>query len=304
MTVEHFQELYRADTFYAGFGLDNPLMYAAHKAAGGMTSVYRQIGIGSERLFRAVLTDELGLSANDVIWSYDVAAPGGKTRTLSLDARIPVDAIADPVKRGRVREWVNTAAAQIGVDGTTLEGVVFEVRQGYKSKDSKRQNADIANGAKAYEINHLPCAAIMSGQIDIDIVTRYRANEWCMITGAGAEDERAEERQSVCGPPPLDVEQRWRWSLATISPLDPSNCALADGSSGAGADPSSMRLPSEYAATFALPSHTRNGLMSTIAASKPWLAAHRPVVPVPENGSSTRDPVRSAPRTSSTTFTE
>lgn len=189
LTVEHFQELYRADTFYAGFGLDNPLMYAAHKAAGGMTSVYRQIGIGSERLFRAVLTDELGLSASDVIWSYDVAAPGGKTRTLSLDARIPVDAIADPVKRGRVREWVDTAAAQIGVDGTTLEGVVFEVRQGYKSKDSKRQNADIANGAKAYEINHLPCAAIMSGQIDIDIVTRYRANEWCIITGAGAEDD-------------------------------------------------------------------------------------------------------------------
>lgn len=39
LTVEQFQGLYQGDTFYAGFGLDNPLMYAAHKAAGGMTSV-------------------------------------------------------------------------------------------------------------------------------------------------------------------------------------------------------------------------------------------------------------------------
>ena len=33
---------------------------------------------------------------------------------------------------------------------TILKGTVFEVRQGYKSKDSKRQNADIANAATAY----------------------------------------------------------------------------------------------------------------------------------------------------------
>jgi hypothetical protein len=108
-TVDQFQELYRGDTFYAGFGLDNPLMYAAHKAAGGMTSVYRQMGIGSERLFRAVLMDSLDLLAADVTWSYDVPAPNGRTRTLSLDARIPVARIEDPGKRARVREWINVA---------------------------------------------------------------------------------------------------------------------------------------------------------------------------------------------------
>ncbi len=54
LSLDEFQHLYQADTFYASFGLDNPLMYAAHKAAGGMTSIYRQIGIGSERLFRTV----------------------------------------------------------------------------------------------------------------------------------------------------------------------------------------------------------------------------------------------------------
>lgn len=48
LTLAQFQELYRGDSFYSWFGLDNPMMYAAHKAAGGMTSVYRQIGAGSK----------------------------------------------------------------------------------------------------------------------------------------------------------------------------------------------------------------------------------------------------------------
>lgn len=46
---------------FSWFGLEHPLVYAAHKAAGGITSVSRQIGIGCE-LFRAVLMDALGLS--------------------------------------------------------------------------------------------------------------------------------------------------------------------------------------------------------------------------------------------------
>ena len=48
LSLEQFQTLYSSDPFYNWFGLDNPLIYAAHKAAGGITSVYLQIGIGSE----------------------------------------------------------------------------------------------------------------------------------------------------------------------------------------------------------------------------------------------------------------
>ena len=33
--LEQFKVLYQADPFYNWFGLDNPLMYAAHKAAVG-----------------------------------------------------------------------------------------------------------------------------------------------------------------------------------------------------------------------------------------------------------------------------
>ena len=136
-------------------------MYAAHKAAGGMTSVYRQIGIGCEKLFRTILKDALDLSATDVVWSYEVPLANGKTRTLYLDGRVPLNKIPDAVKRKRFHSWMEQSAAQVGVDPkifASLTGTIFEVRQGYKSKDSKRQNADIANAATAYTKAYFPCA--------------------------------------------------------------------------------------------------------------------------------------------------
>jgi hypothetical protein len=69
LTLAEFQELYEADEFYSWFGLSSPLMYAAHKAAGGMTSVYRQIGIGCQWVFAEVLQDHLGLSEEAASWS-------------------------------------------------------------------------------------------------------------------------------------------------------------------------------------------------------------------------------------------
>jgi hypothetical protein len=192
LTLEQFRTLYQGDPFYSWFGLDNPLMYAAHKAAGGMTSVYRQIGIGCERLFRTILKDALDLSPADVTWSYEVPLPSGKTRTLYLDGRVPLERIPDKAKRARFHEWMKAAAGVVGVDQkvfATLTGTVFEVRQGYKSKDSKRQNADIANAATAYTKAYFPCAVILSAQIDGDILLRYRAEKWAIVTGIeGAKD--------------------------------------------------------------------------------------------------------------------
>jgi hypothetical protein len=69
----------------------------------------------------------------------------------------------------------------------TLQGVVFEVRQGYKSKDSKRQNADITNAAMAYTKAYLPCVGILSLQIDDDIALRYRNERWALLTGSTSE---------------------------------------------------------------------------------------------------------------------
>jgi len=186
LTLEQFQKLYQGDPFYNWFGLDNPLMYAAHTAAGGMTSVYRQIGIGCEKLFRTILKDSLGLTSDDVTWSYEIPIANGKKRILYLDGRVPFNKIADKTKRARFKEWMKESAFSIGVDKEvfkTLTGTVFEVRQGYKSKDSKRQNADIANAATAYTKAYLPCAVILSAQIDSDILIRYRSEKWAILTG-------------------------------------------------------------------------------------------------------------------------
>lgn len=186
LALSEFQTLYQGDPFYSWFGLDNPLMYAAHKAAGGMTSVYRQIGIGCEALFRAILQDSLGLSQSEVRWSYQVPTPGGRTRTLYLDGRVPLDAIKNAAARKRFHDWMAQSAAMVGVDKKifdNLTGTIFEIRQGYKSKDSKRQNADIANAATAYTNAYLPCASILSNQIDGDILMRYRLAKWAILTG-------------------------------------------------------------------------------------------------------------------------
>ena len=168
------------------------MMYAAHKAAGGITSVYRQIGIGCEKLFRRVVKDAFDLSEDDVTWAYRVTLPSGRQRTLHLDGRVPLEKIRDRDKRNRFRKWMRDSARLLEVDRKvfqSLTGTVFEVRQGYKSKDSKRQNADIANAASAYTKGYFPCAVILSGQIDSDVLLRYRAEKWSVITGGiGATD--------------------------------------------------------------------------------------------------------------------
>lgn len=182
-----FQKLYQADPFCSWFGLDNPLIYAAHRAAGGMTSLYRQIGLGCQRLFNRILRDSLHLDEEAANWSYAVpTSAGGRERSLSLDARIPTAMLPPGARADAVRAWLAEAARRLELSkraSRALRGAVFEVRQGYKSKDSKRQNADIANAANAYAHQYLPVAAILSTQIDMDVAERYRHARWLLLVG-------------------------------------------------------------------------------------------------------------------------
>jgi len=66
---------------------------------------------------------------------------------------------------------------------TSHLGAVFEVRQGYKSMDSKRQAADIANAAQALTKSRMPVLVVMSQQIDPVLVTRYNASGWGLLRG-------------------------------------------------------------------------------------------------------------------------
>jgi hypothetical protein len=182
-----FHRLYGSDPLYHWMGFDSDLMYAAHKAAGGMTSLYRQLGIGCERLFRLVLRDSLSLTAEQVTWSYQ-KAEGTRTRTLSLDGRINLADVRESKISERVHEWIEAKKSQLGVS-IPLHGAVFEVRQGYKSADSKRQNADLSNASQALGDGYLPVLTIMSAQVNQVVKTRYEVGNWAVLMGTtGAND--------------------------------------------------------------------------------------------------------------------
>lgn len=192
VSLEAFQALYQADPFYTWFGLDNPLMYAAHKAAGGITSIYRQIGIGVEELFQELLQDYLGLSTEQITWAYEVSTNSGITRTLKLDGRIEPAHIADLSRRTGMMDWLQRVSIQLQLEervAQAMQGVVIEVRQGYKSKDSKRQNADMANAAEAYTKGYIPVLMVLSTQIDSDIVDRYERGKWLVLRGLVGGDD-------------------------------------------------------------------------------------------------------------------
>lgn len=190
-TLDQFRELYGADPFYQWIGLDSPLMYAAHKAAGGMTSIYRQLGIGCQWVFSALLQDALGLTALDATWVYQVPKSGGGERSLSLDGRIELDHVTDGAGRRRVESWLSQVKDVLLLRAelaATIKGAVFEVRQGYKSKDSKRQNADIANASSAYAYLYVPVLFLFSTQIDGDVAARYAEARWLLLSGTPSSD--------------------------------------------------------------------------------------------------------------------
>ena len=182
--LEDFLQLYGNDPFYNWIGLDSPYMFAAHKAAGCMTSVYRQIGIGCERLFREILFDTTKYTNySSTQWSYTTKTQAGKEKILTLDGRLELSDINDLDVKRRVEKWIDLNCQHLGIDNTGFKGAVFEVRQGYKSKDSKRQNADIDNATVAYAHHYLPVFSVFSSQIDEDIVLRYRNSRCCVLIG-------------------------------------------------------------------------------------------------------------------------
>lgn len=184
LSLNEFKTLYGSDSFYSWIGLDTDLMYTAHRAAGGMTSIYRQIGIGVERLFREILVDTAGYT--DPVyatWSYRAKTRSGKDKTLSLDGRLELSQIRNKTVLNNVKQWIKDYCLDLDAVSEPANGIVFEVRQGYKSKDSKRQNADIDNATVAWANGYLPVFAIFSSQIDSDLILRYRNNRCGILIG-------------------------------------------------------------------------------------------------------------------------
>ena len=113
-SLSDFSALYGSDPFYSWIGLDTKLMYSAHRAAGGMTSVYRQIGIGCEHLFRSIIIDSTGYSDPSFAkWSYTAKTRSGKDKKLSLDGRLELSEIQNASVLKNVKAWISNYCNQL-----------------------------------------------------------------------------------------------------------------------------------------------------------------------------------------------
>jgi len=214
VSLKEFQSLYAADPLYHWMGFDSELMYAAHRASGAMTSLYRNLGTGCEHLIQRILSDRLKLTAEQLKWEYvvgeeafegapepivhpaNIAEVAGaaedipeepadgkaKGKKNSLDARIDLADLKSKEDADRIRKWLERLKADRKVTWEPV-GAVFEVRQGYKSMDAKRQAADIANAAQALARQRLPVLLIVSNQIDDNLIRRYGLSGWGILRG-------------------------------------------------------------------------------------------------------------------------
>lgn len=186
VSVEGFKQLYGADPLYHWIGLDSDFMYAAHKAAGGMTSVYRQLGTGCERLVRAIMRDQFALSEEQIKWAYTIQRADNSTRTLTLDARLDYSCLVNDLKSERLRKWNSDVARKLGFSIAqikSLAGSVFEIRQGYKSQDAKRQNADMQSAMRARNDCYVFVMAVLSTQISNALRRRYENSQILVLMG-------------------------------------------------------------------------------------------------------------------------
>lgn len=141
---------------------------------------------GCENLFREIIIDSTGyIDRASAAWSYKTKTSADKDRTLSLDGRLELRDIQNAETKRRVEKWLADYCRILGAE-VPRYGAVFEVRQGYKSKDSKRQNGDIDSIAVAWAQGYMPVFAVFSSQIDGDLVLRYRNSRGGIVFGRTA----------------------------------------------------------------------------------------------------------------------
>ena len=136
-------------------------------------------------MLREIIRDALGLDEKQTAWCYPYSKPDGKKGIHVLDARISLRDV-DASRRRQLSGWISSVGQHIGLDAAKLKrinGVVFEIRQGYKSADSKRQNADLRFGMSAYQEGLLPAFMILSQQVSESVIARYKNNNMAVVTG-------------------------------------------------------------------------------------------------------------------------
>jgi hypothetical protein len=152
-----------------------------------MTSLYRKLGDGCQELWRAIIRDQFGVEDKAATWEYTVPTDRGP-RKRTLDGRIDVlDFPQSPALRRFQKDWLPAAKKRLGA-GINPRGVVFEVRQGYKSQDAKRAGGDVDNAGRIALESNLPSLVVFSNQIPGQITRRYATAGWLILRGTTAAD--------------------------------------------------------------------------------------------------------------------
>ena len=166
--ADSFRSMYGADLFYRTVGLSDPAVYAAHRAAGGMTSVYRQLGIGARDLVRAILADAFGMTTEEATW---------RVRGQDLGCVVSSDCWEETAPWYELYHWL----ARVGRGS---RGVALEVRQGIKTGDARRQHSYVeANAKDAVHRGLLPVLFLLSNQANERVIEGYRDAGWRVLMG-------------------------------------------------------------------------------------------------------------------------
>jgi hypothetical protein len=165
-----WQERRSADPFYGPLGLDSSELAAAHRWAATLTSGYRRLGYATEHLVREAMADRLGVTPEQLQWSYKT----DKKRARTLDARLALDELPTRAAR-RLKKFL---------DDDRSAGAVFEIRQGYKSCDSKRRNADRQSANAIRRAGFTPVLLVVSDELSPENIASYTKDGWKILKGA------------------------------------------------------------------------------------------------------------------------
>jgi hypothetical protein len=105
----------------------------------------------------------------------------------SLDGRIDVLEFPKTPALERFNAWVPGAREAIGASFAP-RGMVCEVRQGYKSQDSKRASADASNAASILVASYAPVLVLMSKQISGPALRLFKVHKWIILQGDLSDD--------------------------------------------------------------------------------------------------------------------
>ena len=141
------------------------------------------------------------MSIEQTSWSYSLPTLAGKPKTLTLDGRLRTVDIPDSKQQHIVENWLEGVKDILQIQQLdarqSIQGCIFEVRQGYKSMDSKRQNADIDNAANAYLHHYVPILILLSQQMHPHLIQRY-SNARILFLNGTIQDSVVDSTYTFC----------------------------------------------------------------------------------------------------------